>query len=136
MPYYGFAIVDDDQLFRHILKAQISKVLENQQVITFENGNQALNYLDTYIDKPEESQIPRVIFLDINMPIMNGWQFLDGFKKLQDRIQEEITIYMITSSVDRRDEQKADSYSEISKFVVKPITSDQLREILKEGPIS
>ncbi|TXC81827.1 response regulator [Luteibaculum oceani] len=132
MPYTGFAIIDDDQLFRHILKAQLNKILEQEKsVLSFENGKEAIQYLQDNLPQLGDVVIPKVVFLDINMPIMNGWEFLDEFKKMKDLITEQITIYMITSSVDRRDEKRAGEYSEVNKFVVKPVTSNQLIELLE-----
>ncbi len=133
MKYRGIAIVDDDNLFRHILKAQISKLQASEDVVLFENGDQAIRHLRSAIEDPELF-FPKTIFLDINMPVMNGWEFLDAFRELKGQLAEEITIFIVTSSVNEEDQQKAKEYSEVSKYVVKPITSAILKEIIAEFP--
>lgn len=133
MAYKGIAIIDDDNLFRHILKAQIAKIKSLDDVLLFENGEQAISYMDDALTK-EDSLIPKLIFLDINMPVMNGWEFLDSFGKFKNEIKEQITIFIVTSSANDQDQQKANQYSDVTKYVVKPITSDILEKILSEFP--
>lgn len=133
-PYYGIAIVDDDHLFRVIINAQIKKIKASKDVLLFMNGAEAMSYLKTAVKAPGEEpiQIPKLIFLDINMPVMNGWEFLNEFKELSDDIKENIIIYILTSSINDRDEERAKEYSEVSKYVVKPITTADLNGILSE----
>ena len=64
------------------------------------------------------------------MPIMDGWQFLEEYVKLKPRVGKQITIYMVTSSVDPVDVDRAAKFSEISDYLVKPIQPDQIRELV------
>ncbi|MGB0167176.1 MAG: response regulator [Luteibaculum sp.] len=133
MAYHGIAIIDDDNLFRHIMKAQIDRLKASKFVLMFENGEEAINYFKSHIQNPEEFVIPKIIFLDINMPVMNGWQFLEAFAPLREQIEEEITIYIVTSSANEKDREKAAEFTEVTKYVVKPITSAQLGTILSNS---
>lgn len=76
------------------------------------------------------SSLPSVILLDLNMPILDGWQFLDEFTKFKPA--KKITIYIVSSSIDQNDHQKAANYSGVSKFYVKPITKQHLTTMLED----
>ena len=77
-----------------------------------------------------EGTLPQLILLDLNMPIMDGWEFLDEFIKIP--CKQKITIYIITSSIDRADVEKAKTYSNVSNYILKPVTIEGLKEILEE----
>lgn len=72
-------------------------------------------------NKDNSELLPDVIFLDINMPIMNGWQFLDEFKKMQNSIDKNITIYLVSSSFDDRDISRSKDYAEVTDYIIKPV---------------
>ncbi|WP_316928100.1 response regulator [Gillisia marina] len=95
----------------------------------FHNGEEALINLKSII-KAEE-KLPDIILLDLNMPIMDGWQFLDEFTKI--KTEKKITIYIITSSVDPMDIEKAKEYNNVNNYIVKPITLEALQDILHDS---
>lgn len=76
--------------------------------------------------------MPDVIFLDINMPIMNGWQFLEQFKQIQPKIDKEITIYLVSSSFDDRDINRSKEYTEVTDYIIKPVKRSNLLSVLRE----
>jgi CheY-like chemotaxis protein len=96
----------------------------SDELLVFLNGQEALDYFLPLVDTPEK--LPDVILLDINMPVLDGWQFMDEFVRLKPNINKEITIYMVSSSVSELDIKKAKAYSEISDYVVKPMRSEDL----------
>lgn len=122
-------LIDDDDIYQFLLKKELknTKIVDNTMI--FSNGAKAMDFIANAKDEPDE--LPDVIFLDINMPIMNGWQFLDEFVQMRPRLSKEITILIITSSFDPRDMERAKQYSEISDYIVKPVTRDHLVEVLK-----
>lgn len=75
-------------------------------------------------------KLPQVIFLDLNMPVWDGWQFLDEFTKIP--IEQKITIFILTSSNNGEDIKRAERYSLTSNYLVKPIDQSHLKEILEE----
>jgi CheY-like chemotaxis protein len=77
------------------------------------------------------SNLPDVIFLDINMPVMDGFQFMEEYIKLKPQLSKQITIYMATSSVDEVDIKRAKQISEIADYLVKPIEPDKLLSIIE-----
>jgi len=123
-------IIDDDPIFVFGAKKIMQYADFCSAYMIFHNGEEALTNLKSIIKAGEK--LPDIILLDLNMPIMDGWEFLDEFTKI--KTDKEITIYIITSSVDPADVNKAKEYDNINKYIVKPITLEALKEILTESP--
>jgi len=119
-------IIDDDPIFVFGTKRimQLSNFCDT--IIVYENGKDAHDSLKAIIVAKEPQ--PDIILLDLNMPIWDGWQFLDEFIKIPN--DHSITIYIITSSVDPADVEKAKKYDAVSNYIVKPITTAELKNIL------
>ncbi len=120
-------IIDDDPIFVFGTKRLIIQSNFCENILVFENGMEALDYLKPVIENGED--IPDVIFLDLNMPIMDGWQFLDEFTKIST--PQSIIIYIVSSSINPADTNRAKLYENVNKYVLKPITQDKLIEMLK-----
>ncbi len=95
-------IIDDDPITVFGIKKMLKTTVICDNIKDFQNGKQAIDHLKG--DMENDIPVPEVIFLDINMPIMDGWEFLEEFLKL--RIDERIIINVITSSIDPKDYQK------------------------------
>jgi len=121
-------IIDDDPIFVYG-----TKVLLNyngsfcSSVIVHEDGKEALDSLSSMVKSREP--LPDVIFLDLNMPIMDGWEFLDEFVKLP--IENKPRVYIVSSSIDNQDIVKANSYDIVKDFIVKPLSDSILVELFK-----
>lgn len=124
-------IIDDDKLYQFAMKRMLHHLNIKTEIVEFGNGQQAIEYL--LENKDKKGSLPDIIFLDINMPVMNGWQFLDSFVNLT-LPSKKITIYMVTSSVDNADILKAASYKEIKNYIIKPLSIASLREVFKNIP--
>ncbi len=124
-------LIDDDTIYLFGMR----KLIQNQQlcdkVLEFHNGQQAIDFLLEY--KHDSIELPDVIFVDINMPVMNGWEFVEAFIKLRPSISKKITLYMISSSVNAEDIERAKSLSAISDYIIKPMTGVRLKEIFEKG---
>ena len=120
-------IIDDDNLYQFGMKRMLHHIAVETEIKQFHNGLEAIEFLTENKDK--KSNLPNIIFLDINMPVMNGWQFLDNFIALNLPASKHITIYMITSSVDNAEILRAASYKEIKNYIIKPISFDNMKEI-------
>ena len=119
-------IIDDDPIFIFGTKKIMQIANFCKSFMIFHNGKQAYDKLKIIIENG--SQLPDLILLDLNMPIWDGWQFLDEFVKIPN--EKSITIYIITSSVDPADVIRAKSYDMVSNYIVKPITMVELKQIL------
>jgi CheY-like chemotaxis protein len=120
-------VVDDDLVYHFIIKKLFSKCNINVDTKYFFNGLEAIDELKT---KVENDNVPDLILLDINMPIYDGWQFLDEFRKLKESITKEITVYLVSSSNDISDLNKFKMYKdEVKKFYYKPMTQEDFETI-------
>ena len=121
-------IIDDDPIFVYGTKRIIKEVDFAENVIVYSNGQDALDGLKKTCLANEP--LPDVIFLDLNMPVLNGWEFLDEFKLCKSKKSKKILIYIISSSVDPRDLERVKDYEQVDTYILKPITPDDLSKIL------
>ncbi len=117
-------IIDDDKLSIKLISMLISRNNFCQKIIPFHNPQTALNELIKNAENP--SLLPDVIFLDLNMPVLDGWQFLDEFKLI--RFSKKIIVFIVSSSIDPSDLEMAKNYSIIKNYIEKPLNSDKLKQ--------
>lgn len=123
-------LVDDDPINNLINKRLLGKVEIAKNIYEFLEGSEALTLLEK---TPSDQEV--LIFLDINMPVMNGWEFLDAYlEKFQERKDK---IVILSSSIDFQDRQKSMEYEVVLGFLEKPLTMDkihqQVTEFLEKG---
>ncbi|NVK53116.1 MAG: response regulator [Flavobacteriaceae bacterium] len=122
-------LIDDDPATNFLHKLIIKKEDCTENIICIQSAKEALDYLKTRNEKGIYPH-PEMIFLDINMPGMNGWEFLNEYEK-NEKEQKAKIVVMLTTSLDPEDKKKADNIKEINRFISKPLTSEKLREVLK-----
>ncbi|HRH48290.1 MAG TPA: response regulator [Panacibacter sp.] len=125
----NLALVDDDDIFVFLTKMTIESSNLVDIVKVFRNGREAINFLNENCHNP--NQLPEVILLDLSMPIMDGWQFLEEYIALKPLIGKKITIYIVSSSISPDDIQKAKNISEVTDYIIKPVTKANLIKMLK-----
>ena len=128
-PVRTIMIVDDDDVFVFLTKKAIDKLDLFDQLIIFDNGLDAINYLKENIERID--LMPDIILLDLSVPIMDGWQFLDEFVLLSPKMGRKIIIYIVSSSISPNDIRRAANIDVVSDYIIKPVTKDQLTEIMK-----
>jgi CheY-like chemotaxis protein len=116
-------IIDDDQICHFITRHLIKTENLAREVSCFFEAEEALQLLTA------QDKLPDMIFLDLNMPNMNGWQFLDALRPYTDLIQPKIKIFILTSSVDAVDQEKALEYPFVAGYFLKPLQPDDLETI-------
>lgn len=115
-------LVDDDPIIQFV-HLRIIKKYTAQTVMQFENGAEAL----TYFTGKDGSATQHLVLLDINMPVMDGWEFLDAV--YENGLNDTMSVIVLTSSVDILDMEKAKNYGNIISFVQKPLTTDKVATI-------
>ncbi|SDM51785.1 response regulator [Kriegella aquimaris] len=121
-------LVDDDPATNFVHRFVIKKTKLTEKVTVVENGKEALDYLQSNDNEPK----PNIIFLDINMPIMNGWQFLEEYERLNANTQGDIVLIMLTTSLNPDDLSKANTFTTINGYRNKPLTTKMIEEIVEE----
>ena len=124
----NLALVDDDEIFVFLTRKTIEKTNLVDQVKVFNNGLEAMYFLNENSNTPE--QLPDIILLDLSMPVMDGWQFLEAYINIKPRIGKQIIVCIVSSPIAPEDLLRAKSISEVTDFIIKPITKDQMVEML------
>lgn len=123
-------LVDDNHSDNFFHAREIKKQNPATIVISKNSGKEGLDYLKS--TDAVENTLPELIFLDINMPGMNGWEFLDEYHKLDKDIQSKVIVVMLTTSDNPDDEAKAKNWDFISDFITKPLTKEILEDIIEK----
>ena len=123
-------IIDDDPIHQYGMKLLMRKLEFSKEILVFHDGQEAIDSLLDMLHA--EATLPMVIFLDLNMPIKDGWGFLDDFVKIPHHNREKVTIYVVSSSINPSDQERAKKYEVVSNYIVKPINENGLRQILRE----
>ncbi|WP_228234879.1 response regulator [Allomuricauda sp. M10] len=121
-------VVDDDDIYQFTLKVTLRSIPSVKSISTFSDGAEALEHI--MANKDELEALPDIIFLDINMPVMDGFQFMDEFVDLLPGLNKEIKVYLVSSSIDPMDIKKARRIDAVSDYLVKPLKSEDIKDIL------
>ena len=128
-----FIVIDDDPLNNTICRLTIKKVLGEVDVKTFTDPGQGFDYIGAEFSGNNGEDISAVLFLDLNMPVMNGWEFLERYEHLDAQVKSRIKVYILSSSVDERDIEKANANKNIVNYLAKPITKETLSGIAESN---
>ncbi len=121
-----FIIIDDDEFNNKICTVTIDKLSTGAHVTTFQDPQEGLVHISAVYDKPGNTDTA-IVFLDINMPVMNGWEFLDRFDEFDESVRKRIKIYILSSSVDKRDMERARTNRNVQHYLIKPLTKETIR---------
>lgn len=120
-------IIDDDPISVLVCETLLKKTGFAEQVHSFSNGEKALAYFTERYARNEG--LPDIIFLDVIMPVMDGWEFLEAYEALKNLPEISPHIVMLSAAFDPRDKEKAENSPLISEFISKPITKEILEEM-------
>ncbi|WP_304200190.1 response regulator [Flavobacterium alvei] len=122
-------VIDDDIIYQTIINKLIQKMEVFSNYSSFMNGKDAIISLTNKLEE-DSNNLPDIILLDINMPVMDGWEFIEEIKKIKSKIKKHIQIYIVSSSIAIEDKDKSKTYAEIMGYIPKPISVNDLISIV------
>lgn len=120
------SIIDDDHIYQVLTHKVIKSTGVVDQILQFQDGQEALEYLKE--NRKHVELLPDLIFLDLQMPLLDGWQFLEEYINLE--FGKKIKLYIVSSSNSSLDKERSSYYNEVKGFLVKPITKHDILEVI------
>ncbi|WP_299703072.1 response regulator [uncultured Pontibacter sp.] len=131
----GVLLIDDDDTTNFLNQRLLERMQVTDNIRTFVNGKQAFDYLynvsNTNYEHADENYFqPELIFLDISMPVMDGFEMLDLYERLNPEFREKIVLAVLTTSTHPQDTDAAKKYS--AEYLTKPLTADKVSALIKK----
>jgi CheY-like chemotaxis protein len=126
--YKNVMVVDDNQIDLYIAEMVMMTTRFAERVTCVSSAREALAHLKPLYEKPEE--LPNLIFLDINMPEMTGFDFLEEYEHLPENVRKKCIIMMLTTSLDENDRKQAETNQFVKRFLNKPLDRDKLAQLM------
>lgn len=124
----GFIVIDDSKLDCFIAEKIIKNTGKAGDIKVFQQATEALEHIKASGNNPGKT----VVFVDIQMPVMNGFEFVEQFEALPDEDKQNYDIYMLSSSINENDIAKVKGYSSVKHFLNKPLTNNTINAVLDE----
>ncbi|MBC5772683.1 response regulator [Pontibacter sp. KCTC 32443] len=118
-------IIDDDEISIFLTSVMLETELFARHIESFDNAKDALIQLRN----SNNELLPQVIFLDLNMPVLSGWEFLDALTENEERYKDKCSVFILTSSVDEQEKELAKQYRLVTGFLQKPLDERAIRRI-------
>ncbi|GAB5398518.1 MAG: response regulator [Aureisphaera sp.] len=122
-------IIDDDDVYINLIKKVINIRKLSENLLIFKNGQEALQYFTPIIKEEDDRIFPEIILLDLNMPVMDGWRFLEEFTKIKTGRDVKTTLYIVSSSINPIDLDRAKNFSLVTDYLIKPVNLDEFEAI-------
>ncbi|WMN12400.1 response regulator [Marivirga salinae] len=130
--YHSVMLIDDNEIDNLINQKMVEAAGLSKYIYTHTGAKSAIEFLkniEQLGDDIVSSVLPDIIFLDIDMPLMDGFQFLEEFNKLKDSTREKCKIIMLTSSINPQDVSKSKKYDAVKKYLNKPLSQESLTDL-------
>lgn len=127
-------VIDDDPIYQIIINKIIQRSEMFSTITSFKNGKEAIDALQETVNTTTDNIeiLPDLILLDINMPVMDGWEFMEKMGLLKSKFSKNITVYIVSSSIAAEDKNKSKTYSDILGYLSKPVTINDLELIASD----
>jgi CheY-like chemotaxis protein len=123
-------LVDDDPIYVFLIRKIIENVDSSLEIYQFPDGELAINYLRTISDDP--GKLPDIIFLDLSMPVLDGWEFLAEYAGLRPKLQKRIWLFIVSSSISPEDLERSKRDPLVTDFLIKPLDRESVAEVMHQ----
>jgi CheY-like chemotaxis protein len=130
-PFDSVCVIDDDIVYRFALRCLLETWDLGDNFSEFTDGAEALRHIKA--NAHNAAGLPDVLFLDINMPVMNGFNFLDEYGKIKDSLAKDIRIYLVSASIADETRARAQNHPLVNGYIIKPLPVEALQEIMMEA---
>ena len=127
---YKVLVIDDDPIFQYIAEKIFNKANLFSETCFYQDARAALRFLEDNKDKPE--LLPDVILLDIYMPLLNGWDFLNAFDPISTTLKKSIPVYLLSSSIDPKEIARSKTHKTVRSYTSKPMTNEFVEYLYKD----
>lgn len=124
-------LIDDDPMTNYLHKKIIEGFKVSHQIEIANDGEEALQLIKDYIQSENEDKIPQLILVDLDMPLMDGFQFLQAYQSLDFKNKDSVVVAVLTSSFNPKDVNRAKEFS-VDDFIVKPLTKEKMTELMEQ----
>jgi len=130
MKFKSVLLIDDDPTINFVHKLFLTEWGITDQIYTAGNGQEALDFLEYNPDFGQDS--PTMILLDINMPVMNGFEFLEAYEHLDESKKASVLMAMLTTSLHEKDRERAAQFMNLDNYMSKPLEKEQLMRVIDQ----
>ena len=129
IPMKRVVIIDDDDIFLFLCSKALENVGFTEEIKKFTDGKNGLQYL---LKENEEEHFPTLLMIDINMPLVSGWEIVETLETKKPALAEKCKIYILSSSIDVRDKERALAYKTVAGFIIKPVSEGYFLEMARD----
>ncbi len=126
--FKDFIIIDDDIINNKLCRKIIEKTFPDSEITDFTNAREGLDFIISKYRKGTEEKV--IVLLDISMPIMNAWEFLDVFDTLDEVIRSRVKVHILSSSINKNDMMRAQTNANVEYYLIKPLTKESIELIV------
>lgn len=122
-------LIDDDAIQLKVSVKMIERLSPVRTILPFSGADTAMNYIRQHRHDPE--MLPDIILLDLNMPEMSGWDFLEAFEEIRPGLPKKVRVHILSSSQDEKDIEKSKHYVSVYGYLVKPLTWEKITSLMQ-----